>query len=84
MNRAISWLVTLTVLLGGVGQAKAAIIYWNTWTSNSGGSMTVGSTPVTVTFTTNSFHSDIAKNLSRNEFQVCRKLTSVCRVPFTE
>jgi WD40 repeat protein len=24
------------------------------------------------------------KNLSRNEFQVCRKLTSVCRVPFTE
>jgi hypothetical protein len=60
MNRAISWLATLTVLLGGVGQAKAALIYWNTWASNSGGSMTVGSTPVTVTFATNSSHNDVA------------------------
>jgi hypothetical protein len=53
-------LAALALLLGGVGQAKADLIDWNTWSSPSTGSMTVGSTPVTVTFSTNNFHTNIA------------------------
>jgi PEP-CTERM motif len=49
MKRASLMLVAWALLNGGVGQARADIINWNTWSSSSTGSMTVGSTPVTVT-----------------------------------
>jgi hypothetical protein len=52
-------LMPLTLLLCSFGQAKADLIGWNTWTSDSTGSMTVGSTAVTVTFSTSNSHADI-------------------------
>jgi PEP-CTERM motif len=52
-------LAALALLVGCTGQAKADIINWNTWSSSSTGSMTVGSTPVTVTFSTTNTHADL-------------------------
>src|SRR5262249_11332945 len=60
MKRTTPIVAVLTLLLGSVGQATADSISWNTWTSDSAGSMTVGSTSVTVTFSTDNFHTNIA------------------------
>jgi hypothetical protein len=59
MNRPTLVLAAAAILCGAAGQARADFIYWNSWTSNSGGSMTVGATPVTVSFATSNDHADV-------------------------
>ena len=59
--KSMTRVAALTFVLVAAGTAaKADLISWNTWTSDSGGSMVVGLTPVTVTFSTASYHQDIA------------------------
>jgi hypothetical protein len=65
MKSVLPMLAALSLLLGGVGQAKAGMVSWNTWTSDSTGSMTVGSTPITVTFSTSNYHADVANYPSK-------------------
>jgi hypothetical protein len=59
--KVLTRVATMTlVLMAADSAARADQIYWNTWASNSAGSMLVGSTPVTVAFSTSNFHADIA------------------------
>jgi hypothetical protein len=60
MKRATVILAAVAALCGAGGQARASLISWNTWTSASGGSMTVGATPVTVSFATTNYHANVA------------------------
>ena len=59
MKCATRMLAAAAIFCGAAAQARADFIDWNTWSSSSGGSMTIGSTPVTVTFATSNFHADI-------------------------
>ncbi len=52
--------VLAIVLIAAAGSAQADVIDWNTWTSDSSGSMTVGTTPISVSFATTNYHADIA------------------------
>jgi hypothetical protein len=58
--KVIRHFFSLVIVLLAAGAARADMISWNTWTSDSTGSLVVGSTPVTVSFSTNNFHADIA------------------------
>jgi hypothetical protein len=50
--------LALTVLFSA--NAFAVPIHWNTWASPSSGSLTTGSSTVTVTFATSNFHTNMA------------------------
>jgi hypothetical protein len=48
------------VLMTAAGSARASEISWNTRTSDSGGSMVLRSTPISVGFATTNYHADVA------------------------
>jgi hypothetical protein len=47
------------LLMTAAGGARADLISWNTWTSDSTGTMTVGMTPISVGFATTNYHAAI-------------------------
>jgi hypothetical protein len=57
--KAIRHFLSLVIVLLAAGAARANVISWNTWTSDSTGSLVVGSTPVTVSLATSNYHADI-------------------------
>jgi PEP-CTERM motif len=60
MNAVRYFYALAIVLVAAAGSAQAGEISWNTWTSNTSGSITVGSTPISVGFATTNYSADIA------------------------
>ena len=59
MKTARHFVAFATVLLIAAVPTQAGTISWNTWTSDSDGSITAGSTPISVSFSTTNYHADI-------------------------